>query len=51
VTTESAENSFLFQTRDASGKIIDGNSNIGHEYGTGLAKSDREALVAYLKTL
>jgi len=51
VTTESAENSFLFQTRDASGKIIDGNSNIGHEYGTGLAKSDREAVVAYLKTL
>ncbi|MFY0540740.1 hypothetical protein [Nannocystis pusilla] len=28
-----------------------GNSNRGHEYGTGLAEDDRRALVEYLKTL
>jgi len=30
---------------------IPGNSNTGHEYGTGLAEADRAALLEYLKSL
>ena len=30
---------------------VTGNSNAGHEYGTGLAPSEKQALVEYLKTI
>jgi hypothetical protein len=30
---------------------IPGNGNGGHEYGTGLSDSDKQALLEYLKTL
>ena len=36
---------FAFDTR------LPGNSNAGHEYGTDLNETDREALIEYLKTL
>ena len=36
---------FVFDTR------LSGNSNAGHEYGTGLAEDERWALLEYLKTL
>jgi hypothetical protein len=39
------EGSFTFDTR------LPGNSNAGHEYGTGLSDDDRKALLEYLKTL
>jgi mono/diheme cytochrome c family protein len=51
VTKRSAENSFHFETQDASSDLIDGNSNAGHTYGTELSDPDRRALVEYLKTL
>ena len=52
VTTQSAENTFLFRTRDVSGRIIDGNSNAGHDYNNAqLSPDDRKALVEYMKTL
>jgi mono/diheme cytochrome c family protein len=52
VTAPSAENSFLFRTRDVDGRMIDGNSNVGHDYGSAqLTEDDRQALIAYLKTL
>lgn len=51
-TTQSAENTFLFETRDAAGEIIDGNSNLGHDYGNGdLTEPQRRALVEYMKGL
>ncbi len=50
--TQPSENSFLFDT------TLLGNSNAGHEYGTGyypdkpaLTESERWALIEYLKTL
>jgi hypothetical protein len=52
VTKHSAENSFLFRTRDACGQIIPGNSNQGHDYGTyDVEEADIQDLLAYLKTL
>lgn len=43
---------FLFRTRDDAGKVIEGNSNAGHEYGArGFSPEDRQALVAYMSTL
>ena len=53
VTAQSSENSFLFQTEDAAGKPIDGNSNAGHDYGNGQFDDEnaRKALVEYMKTL
>jgi hypothetical protein len=52
VTTQSADNDFLFRTEDASGKPIDGNSNAGHDYGNAQFNADdRKALVEYMKTL
>jgi hypothetical protein len=40
-----------FESHDADGKPVTGNSNEGHEYGTNLSEEDRWALVEYLKTL
>jgi cytochrome c peroxidase len=52
VTTPSADNSFVFQTHDASGAPIDGNSNAGHDYGNAaMSDDDRWALIEYMKTL
>lgn len=51
VTTPSADNDFLFETRAASGEVILGNSNSGHEFGTTLSEDQRRMLLEYLKTL
>jgi mono/diheme cytochrome c family protein len=52
VTAQSAENSFEFRTRDEAGRVIDGNSNAGHDYGNAsLSEADRRALVEYMKSL
>lgn len=37
-------------TTDCS-DVVSGNSRCGHEYGTDMSKSDKEALLEYLKTL
>jgi hypothetical protein len=48
---------FRFRTRDDAGRPIPGNSNAGHEYGTGrdglpaLTDEQRWQLVEYLKSL
>lgn len=48
----SGDNSFKFETRDAGGRIIDGNSNLGHDYGNALlTPEERWALVEYMKGL
>jgi hypothetical protein len=45
-------NSFHFITRDASGAVVEGNSNAGHDYGNaGLTEDQRRALIEYMKTL
>jgi hypothetical protein len=52
VTRKVAEDDFLFQTRDGTGRVIDGNSNAGHDYGNAqLSHEDRMALVEYMKGL
>ncbi len=52
VTDKSPENSFEFDVVDAAGHPIEGNSNLGHDYGNaGFTKDDRAALIAYMKTL
>ncbi len=52
VTTAAAKgNRFVYQT-EAGGKPIDGNSNVGHDYGAAkMSDADRWAMVEYLKTL
>jgi hypothetical protein len=42
---------FLFRVKDPSGRPIPGNSNAGHEYGTGLSDAERGQLLDYLKSL
>lgn len=50
--TPSGDNSFVFNTRDAAGHIINGNSNAGHDYGNAQLKDDeRWALIEYMKGL
>ena len=52
VTAQSADNNFLYRTRDEAGRFIDGNSNAGHDYGNGtLTEEQRRALVEYMKSL
>jgi hypothetical protein len=52
VTAPSVDNSFVFQTHDASGAPLDGNSNAGHDYGNAtLSDDDRWALIEFMKTL
>lgn len=50
---EAPGGSFVFRVRDeATGEPIPGNSNAGHDYGTGaLTDAERMDLVEYLKTL
>ncbi|HEY3051970.1 MAG TPA: cytochrome c [Thermoanaerobaculia bacterium] len=50
VARESGRRFDLYETRDASGNIIPGNGNQGHEYGVNLAPADKDAIVEYLKT-
>ena len=42
---------FVFNVKAADGTLIPGNSNAGHEYGTGLTSDERAALLEYLKSL
>ena len=52
VTQQSPENSFEFRTRGPDGRMIDGNSNAGHDYNNAaLTEEDRKALVEYMKSL
>ncbi len=52
VTAASADNPFRFSARDEQGGIIEGNSNLGHDYGNAsLTPGDRQALVEYLKVI
>ena len=52
VTTEDADNSFEFRTRDDTGHMIPGNSNAGHDYdNAAMTEQERRALVEYMKTL
>jgi hypothetical protein len=52
VTTETADNTFVFETRDASGGVIAGNSNLGHDYGNAsFTEEQRWALVEYMKAV
>jgi hypothetical protein len=52
VTAQSAQNSFQFRSRDEAGRVIEGNSNAGHDYGNAsLSEADRRALVEYMKSL
>lgn len=45
-------NSFVFRTRDATGAVIPGNSNAGHDYGNAaLSEDQRWALVEYMKAV
>ena len=47
VSTDAAatESSFLLDT------TVEGNDNIGHEFGTELSAGDKKSLIEYLKTL
>ncbi len=46
------ENTFLFRARDGGGSLINGNSNLGHDYGNSrLTDTDRWALVEYMKAV
>jgi cytochrome c553 len=50
--TPTEDNSFVFNTRSPVGRVIDGNSNAGHDYGNAwLTEDERWALVEYLKGL
>lgn len=53
VTTKPQQgNAFLLKTHSDAGKVIEGNSNKGHEYGVeDLSERERKALVEYMKTL
>lgn len=52
VTAETPENSFVFETRDATGRLIAGNSNLGHDYGNAtFTEEQRWALVEYMKAI
>jgi hypothetical protein len=52
VTTKVKDDDFLFKTRDGDGRMIDGNSNAGHDYGNAeFTHDDRMALVEYMKGL
>ena len=51
-THSSQENSFVFRVRQASGAIISGNSNLGHDYGNAQFTGEaRRALVEYMKAV
>ncbi|MDB5934596.1 MAG: hypothetical protein JWQ01_1940 [Massilia sp.] len=46
------DNTFVFETRDQAGRVIAGNSNLGHDYGNASFTEDqRQALVEYMKAV
>ncbi len=46
------DNTFVFATRDETGSVIAGNSNLGHDYGNaGFTDAQRLALVEYMKAV
>lgn len=51
VAEEGGRRHFLFRTHTPEGSPIAGNSNAGHEYGTGLSEQQKLELIEYLKTL
>lgn len=52
VTAPGPTNGFEFRVVDDGGTPIEGNSNLGHDYGNaGLGEADRRALIEYLKSL
>ncbi|MES2757160.1 MAG: di-heme-cytochrome C peroxidase [Pseudomonadota bacterium] len=52
VTADTPDNSFVFETRDATGRLIAGNSNLGHDYGNAtFTEEQRRALVEYMKAV
>lgn len=52
IAQPSPDSSFVFRTRDAAGRLIDGNSNLGHDYGNAaLTDAQRWELVEYMKGL
>ena len=47
-----AGDAFEFKVRDATGALIEGNSNAGHDYGAvGFSEQDRMDLIEYMKGL
>ncbi|WP_020567627.1 di-heme-cytochrome C peroxidase [Neolewinella persica] len=40
-----------FKVRDNSGNIIEGNSNLGHNYGTHLTDEEKWALIEFMKSM
>lgn len=40
-----------FRVTDSAGNIIEGNSNLGHNYGTHLEDAEKWAIIEYMKTL
>ncbi len=52
ITAPSAEANYVFSVKDASGEVIPGNSNQGHDYGNAtFTEHQRLALVEYLKVI
>ena len=52
VTAPGPDNPFEFRARDAAGVIIEGNSNLGHDYdNASLSETQRRAIVEYLKVI
>lgn len=46
------DNTFVFETHDPAGRLIAGNSNLGHDYGNaGFTEAQRQALVEYMKAV
>ncbi len=52
VTDARADNPFVFSVRDDAGALIEGNSNLGHDYGnSSFTPAQRRAIVEYLKVI
>lgn len=52
VTAPGLDNDFVFRVRDDRGRIIEGNSNAGHDYGNAdLTSRQRWAIVEYMKVM
>lgn len=52
VPAEGDRRFFLYRTRDErTGRVLPGNSNQGHEYGTQLSEPEKQQLLEFLKTL
>lgn len=52
VTSERADNTFVFRVLDEAGQPIIGNSNAGHDYGAStFTAKERRALLEYLKVV